>query len=464
MLIRTRLALALVAILVVAMTIFSIVTYEVTRSSLTSDVRREVQLRADAIVAATWPAHGTTALRLPRLNVFTAPDTYIQIRSANGTVLKSSGNLEHRTLPILPAAIRAHQVQEVKVGGLPLVLCERPIIVGGRVSAYVLVGQTPHQIYLALGQLRNFLYPATAIALLLAAATVWILVWWSMRPLERLDAAAAEISSTRDHTRRVKPGKQSDEIGRLSLSINTMLSALEDAYRQVQNVSELQRHFLADVSHELRRPLTIMLSSLDILTRIGGDDPSFQAQTLADMRIEVDRMARMVTQLLILARTDSSATMSREPIFLVDVLTDACRQGQPMGDRTSLVCSGLDRLDGVLVHGNVDYLQQLFLILLDNAFKYTGGEGQVDVIAAPNGKTVDVIVADTGPGIPPDDLEHIFDRFYRASTSRRIPGMGLGLSIARHIVEQHGGAIAVESTVGSGSRFTVKLPLLGAES
>ena len=135
-----------------------------------------------------------------------------------------------------------------------------------------------------------------------------------------------------------------------------------------------------------------------------------------------------------------------------------------MGDRTSLVCSGLDRLDGVLVHGNVDYLQQLFLILLDNAFKYTGGEGQVDVIAAPNSKTVDVIVADTGPGIPPDDLEHIFDRFYRASTSRRIPGMGLGLSIARHIVEQHGGAIVVESTVGSGSRFTVKLPLLGAES
>jgi two-component system, OmpR family, sensor kinase len=102
MLIRTRLALAVVAILVVAMTIFSIVTYEVMRSSLTSDVRREVQLRADAIVAATWPAHGTTALRLPRLNVFTAPDTYIQIQDASGSVLKSSGNLEHRTLPILP--------------------------------------------------------------------------------------------------------------------------------------------------------------------------------------------------------------------------------------------------------------------------------------------------------------------------------------------------------------------------
>ena len=176
----------------------------------------------------------------------------------------------------------------------------------GKVSAYVLVGQTPHQIYLALGQLRTFLYPATAIALLLAAATVWLLVWWSMRPLERLDAAAAEISSTRDHTRRVEPGRPSDEIGHLSRSINTMLSALEDAYRQVQNVSELQRHFLADVSHELRRPLTIMLSSLDILTRVGDEDPSFQAQTLSDMRIEIDRMARMVTQLLILARTDSA--------------------------------------------------------------------------------------------------------------------------------------------------------------
>ena len=463
MLIRTRLALALIAILVITMVAFSVVTYEVVRSSLTSDVRREVQLRADAIVAATWPAHSSSALRLPRLQVFTAPDTYIQIQSATGTVLKSSGNLEQRRLPILPAAIRAKRTEEIAVGGVPLVLSERQIIVGGKVLAYVLVGQTPHQIYLALGQLRQFLYPGTAVALLLAGATAWMSVWWSMRPLERLDASAAEITSSRDHTRRVKPGKRSDEIGHLTQSINTMLSALDDAYRQVQSVSELQRRFLADVSHELRRPLTIMLSSLDLVTRVGADDPAFQAQTLADMRVEVDRMARMVTQLLILARTDSSAAMSREPVFLVDVITNACRQGQPVGDHAPLVCSGLDRLDGVLVHGNVDYLQQLLLILLDNAFKYTGAEGQVDVIAAPNGAMVDVVVADTGPGIPPDDLEHIFDRFYRAPTSRRFPGMGLGLSIAQHIDEQHGGAIAVESNVGSGSRFTVRLPLLGTE-
>ncbi len=464
MLIRTRLALALVAILIVAMTAFSIVTYEVMRTSLTSDVRRDVQLRADAIVAATWPAHGSTALRLPKLHVFTAPDTYIQIQNAHGKVIASSGDLEHRTLPILAAALRAHQTEEVAIGGVPLVLSERPITVNGQIQAYVVVGQTPHQIYLALGQLRRFLYPGTAIALLLAGATAWFLVWWSMRPLERLDATAAGIAATRDHTRRVGEDGRSDEIGRLSRSIDTMLSALDDAYRQVQNVSELQRHFLADVSHELRRPLTIILSSLDLLARVGGEDPAFQTQTLADMRVEVDRMARMVTQLLTLARTDSSAAMPREPIFLADVITDACRQGQPVNNHAALVCSGLERLDGVLVHGNVDYLQQLFLILLDNAFKYTAAEGRVDVIAAPNGATVDVIVADTGPGITPDDLEHIFDRFYRAPSSRRFPGMGLGLSIAQRIAEQHGGRIAVESFVGSGSRFIVRLPLLVADS
>jgi signal transduction histidine kinase len=112
------------------------------------------------------------------------------------------------------------------------------------------------------------------------------------------------------------------------------------------------------------------------------------------------------------------------------------------------------------VRGNSDYLKQLFLILLDNAFKYTPKNGRVEVIAQPNGQSVEVTVADTGIGIAPDDLDHIFDRFYRADTTRHLPGMGLGLAIARHIVEQHEGALHVESEPGRGSRFTVSLPLL----
>jgi two-component system, OmpR family, sensor kinase len=463
MLIRTRLALALMVILAIALTTFSFVIYEVMRSSLVSEMQRDVRQRANTIAIATAPAHGSTTLRLPRLDVFNAQDAYVQIRSPSGGILATSSNLGNLWLPLPRNDARAGTVQEVRVRGVPLIMSGRKIMVGGKERAYVLVAQTPSTIYLALNRLRQFLFPGTALALLLAGLAVWFLVWRSLQRLERLDATAADIAASRDHTRRVQPERRNDEIGRLTRSINSMLGALDDAYRQAQSVSELQRQFLADVSHELRRPLTIMLSSLDLMGKIGAEDPAFQIQTLADMRIEVDRMARMVTQLLILARTDSSATMPREPVLLADVIADACRQGQPMNGHASLTCQGIDRLEGVVVQGNVDYLQQLFLILLDNAFKYTGADGKVEVTASPNGGTVDVIVADTGPGIPPDDLEHIFDRFFRASNSRHIPGMGLGLSIAHHIVEQHQGDIQVVSAPGTGSRFTVKLPVLALD-
>lgn len=462
MLIRTRLALALVVILTLALTAFSVGIYEVVRSSLVSQMRSDVQQRADAITAVTAPASGTTRLRLPGLAVLNSPDTLIQIRGANGATLAKSGNLGNLWLPILPSDIGARRVRELRIRGILLVLAGREIVVDGKVRAYVLVARAPNTIYLALNTLRMFLYPGTVIALVLSGFAVWVLVWRSLRRLERLDATAAEIAATRDHTRRVAAANRSDEIGRLAHSINSMLGALDDAYRQVQNVNELQRRFLADISHELRRPLTIMRSSLDLMERLGADDPEFQAQTLADMRGEVDRMARMVSQLLILARTDASATMSREPVLLGDVLADACRQGQPKLGHAALVCMGVDRLDGIVVQGNGDYLQQLFLILLDNAFKYTNEDGRVEVIASPNGSTVDVTVADTGLGIAPADLDHVFERFYRAENSRHLPGMGLGLSIAQHIVEQHGGDIRVESAVGAGSRFTVRLPLLNA--
>jgi signal transduction histidine kinase len=178
------------------------------------------------------------------------------------------------------------------------------------------------------------------------------------------------------------------------------------------------------------------------------------------MRLEVGRMARMVTQLLILARSDAGATVAHEPLLLGDVLAEACRQARPPGSSTVLHCEGMDGLDGAVVRGNPDYLTQLFLILLDNAFKYTPAGGTVTVSAAVGEETVAVTVADTGIGIAATDLPHVFERFYRAANARVQGGMGLGLAIAQRVAEQHGGQIVVKSELGRGSRFTVSLPLL----
>jgi len=178
------------------------------------------------------------------------------------------------------------------------------------------------------------------------------------------------------------------------------------------------------------------------------------------MRVEAERMARMVTQLLILARSDANVTATHEPILIEDVVADVCSQRYPTDSEATLECRGLDSLKGALVWGNSDYLKQLFLILLDNAFKYTAADGKVEVIGCLNGGAVAITVADTGIGIAPTDLPYIFDRFYRAENARFRLGAGLGLAIAQRITEQHSGRIEVESELGRGSRFTVTLPLL----
>jgi signal transduction histidine kinase len=176
--------------------------------------------------------------------------------------------------------------------------------------------------------------------------------------------------------------------------------------------------------------------------------------------VEAERMARMVTQLLILARSDAAIAAAHEPVLLGDIVVEVCRQRPPTDSALVLECRGMESLEGALVWGNPDYLRQLFLILLDNAFKYTAGDGRVEVIGALNEETVTVTVADTGIGIAASDLLRIFDRFYRAENARSRPGAGLGLAIAQRIAEQHGGEIQVESELGRGSRFTVTLPLL----
>ncbi len=147
-------------------------------------------------------------------------------------------------------------------------------------------------------------------ALGLAALAIWLLARQAMRPLEQLATVAAEIAATKDHSRRLAPRPRADEIGRLTQTINGMLQALEGAYQEVRKVNDLQQQFLLDVSHELRTPLTVMLSSLDLIRKVGATDPEFQASSLQRVRAEADRMARMVTQLLILVRSDAQVTTS----------------------------------------------------------------------------------------------------------------------------------------------------------
>jgi signal transduction histidine kinase len=238
-----------------------------------------------------------------------------------------------------------------------------------------------------------------------------------------------------------------------------MLAELEQAYDKLATSNRQLREFLADCSHELRAPLTLILGNLDMIIRTGDEDARFRDQALADIRREAERMSRMIRQLLILARADAGAEVAPEPVELTGVIRSVSRQARRMsgGAHFTLDTAATD-LDGVEVHASAEYLEQQLLILLDNAFKYTPPDGQVQLAAAVAGDSVRITVTDTGPGIHPDDVPRIFDRFYRGRNVNGATGTGLGLAIARWIALQHHGSIDVQSAPGAGSRFTIVLP------
>ncbi len=459
--IRVRLAVSFVLVTAVVLWAFTTVVLNLTRSSLLAEIERDVRQRGDAFAALAQPLPGDATLRPPTLDVFTAPDTFLQVLDTSGNVLASSGNLGSRTIPVHPQKIAAGAVEEARLNGVVLIVYGAPLKVNGETKGYIMVARAPRTIYRAVAEMRHILYPGAAIALVFAGIAGLLIVHLTMRPLGQLARSATTIAKAQDHTRRLKVKRIPDEIKQLQVTINGMLQSLEDAYRQVTELNATQRRFLADVSHELRTPLTIMLSSLDLLVREGATPPELRAKTLADMHVEADRMARMVTQLLILARSDADAAVAHQPVLIEDIVAEACRQPPPLnGSSPTLRACDLHGLDGAVVQGNPDYLKQLFLILLDNAYKYTSADGTVAVTGTVEERTVAVTVADSGIGIAPEEMPQIFERFYRATNAAVRGGTGLGLAIARRITEQHGGTITVESAPNTGSRFTVRLPLL----
>ena len=179
-------------------------------------------------------------------------------------------------------------------------------------------------------------------------------------------------------------------------------------------------------------------------------------EVIADTRDEVDRLIRLVNQLLALARADAGQQLRREPLPLKPLLEDVCRQMKVIAPQGLILC---DPPPDLQVVGDHDALKQVLLALLDNALVHTSAGTAIRLTSAAEGNGVAICVRDTGRGIPPETLPHIFERFYRGDIARTGNGSGLGLAIARELVEAQGGDIAVESQLGQGTVFTVRLPM-----
>lgn len=460
---RVRLTLWFTAILAVALVLFGVLVYALLTRELYADVDAAVENKAhDAALSVRYENERLfipTRIRVPE-SQFRSPTSYTEIRDTDGQAAWRSDTLQGSDLPLSPATLQsAHDgepvLETVVQAGQAVRLYTAPILVSGRLIGYVQVGRNLADIDVALQQLRIWLLVSIVIALAAAGGGGWLLARAALRPIDQISNAARAIGLAQRLDRRLPTPKIADEIGRLAATFNEMLDRIEAAFLA-------QQRFVADASHELRTPLTTIQGNVEFLRRDPDMPLSERIEALNDVADEANRMARLVNGLLALARADAGRHLERSPVELRPIIEGCFHQAQALARPTNITIElALNRLEpGARVLADADRLSELFMILLDNAIKYNRPDGLVRLIAVTEGRSHRVVVSDTGCGISPEHLPHVFERFYRSPSSRAEDGTGLGLAIARWISNEHHAKMTVESVPDVGSTFTVALPAL----
>lgn len=281
---------------------------------------------------------------------------------------------------------------------------------------------------------------------------VSVVGYWLARsallPVDWIARTAGEIEAS-DLTRRIGAKKEPAEIQRLADTFDGMLARLESAFAQ-------QRNFVMDVSHELRTPLTGLRGNLDVMLMDPDLDDEARAQ-LETMSAEVSRLVRLTSNLLYLAHAEAGREIAKMPVDMNDLCLEVIHQEQNVRAGVTI---RLTHDEQIGVAGDRDLLKQLLLNIVDNAVRFSPDGGQVSVALARRDGCAEIRIADQGPGIPPDQLESVFERFYQGSQTgaRSSGGAGIGLAISRWIARAHGGDITAENLDGAGGMFVVNLP------
>lgn len=416
----------------------------------------------EAASALDGPA-GQVHLHEPRTEAGTPPlrrlDKLVQIVDGEGRVVDRSAGLGTASLPSPPTLLARLREGEIvmetvpDVGGEPVRLVSLPLQVEGHFRYAVQVG-TSFRPALAFLHSARLLFLGGSAAILAAVTLIGaVLAKGALRPIDRIVAMARRIGESNLRQRLPHPGT-ADEVGRLATTLNEMLDRIERSI-------ESQRRFTADASHEMRSPLSRLRSELEVtLRRLRA--PSDYEAVLRSALEEVERLSRLTEELLILARLDAGerSEVPANPVSLTPLVEDELKRIEPQTWERRITIT-LEGAPGLSVNVAPDALRLVVANLLQNAVKFSPLGGRVTVRVLRQGTQGLLAVLDTGPGIPPQERDRIFDRFYRGCGSRTpdIPGVGLGLAISRAIAEAHGGTIAVDSLPGAGATFTVSLPL-----
>jgi len=457
--IQNRLLLIYTVIFSAAVILIALTVYFLPRNRILAEIDGNLEALASEVRPGNTVLDQEGILRIniseELVNLATA-STFILFVDANGGILARSSNLTGFEGYLDPNGFQAENHYGLVHHGETLLRVLTAPLVRTDGDEQIIVGHL--QIARLLDNFESYnrlLIVALLIGFGAATASLILAIWLTpslFKPLEDIAVVAQQITRADDLSRRVPDTGRTDEIGDLARAINDTLERLERLFRT-------QQRLLADVSHELRTPLTAVRGNLDLMIRMGDTDP----ESLAVIQEEVARMTRLVGDLLLLARADAGGLpMARQPVDLDNLFFEVYRQVGLLQKSVEVSITGMDQ---VRVVGDADRLKQLLINLVDNAIKYTPEGGEVLLSLSKSEGWARVSITDKGIGIPPEDLPHIFDRFYRVdkARSRSQGGSGLGLSIAKWIAKAHGGDIEVESQVGVGTTFTILLPVTDIE-
>ncbi len=469
MTIRKRLTLWYAALLTAIIILFGTITFGVMRFTMVNNIDESLNETARLVLnnsrMGPVPMFGVDNeinIELAELDVFRASGVYVQAwltRDDGFHLAGQSRKLGTFDDPLDPHAIgfseTGNHYSTVNIAGAELRVLTKAIYFQGS-SGLNVVGNIQVAADMATIQEASDLFLlvmlfSSGIAIIGAMA---LSLWFShraLKPIEEITRAAAQIAGTEDLKTRLNWDGPNDELGQLISVFNRMMGRLE-------NLFSVQRRFIGDISHELRTPLTAIRGNLDIIRRYGMDPIALEA-----MQTESERMSRLINDLLMLARADyGGISVDLFPVDLDRVVMETYEQSKVLAkDRDLMIL--LTECHEVRVNGNGDRIKQTLYNLITNSLKFTDDGGTITIGLRQVANSAIITVSDTGIGIAANDLEHVFERFYQSDTSRthahQGDGFGLGLSIAKWIVDAHHGTISARSELGQGTTFTITLPV-----
>lgn len=421
-----------------------------TRYFLINEAEQKVRNASDMVVEKVkGSVNEQTALNDPELVAESQADSTICIRIANedGIVVNVSDNLKW---PPIPLTAPLDTIKKIEAGDLHLLVENREVFTENKVKATIQVVANLEKEYVFLKILFVIMACADLAGIAVSLFAGYLVSRRMLFPIDRITKTAQSISIEKLDSR-ITVNQTNDELSRLAETFNEMINRLQVSF-------EKQNQFVSDASHELRTPISVIQGYIGLIDRWGKEDKNVLQESINAIKNETSGMTELIEKLLFLARGDSGNLKLQKSEFSLNELIAGINRESVLISKVHNIQFSAD--EEISISADRKMLKQMLRALIDNSIKYTPAAGTIHISAAVNNNEVSIFIKDTGIGIPKEEVNHIFDRFYRVdkARSKESGGSGLGLSIVKWIVDAHHGRIIAESSLGEGTCIIILLP------